>query len=57
MPSPSPEEKEDDFISRCMSDEEMKSKHPQQKERYAVCKSFWDNKGEDADMSDVMTDE
>jgi len=56
MPSPSPEENEQDFISRCMSSEEMKNKHPDNKERYAVCKSFWDNKSE-TDMSDVMTDE
>jgi hypothetical protein len=44
MPSPRKDESEDQFISRCMSDEEMKGKHPKQDERYAVCKSFWDNK-------------
>jgi hypothetical protein len=27
-----------------MSDEEMKQKHPNQDQRYAVCQNFWDNK-------------
>jgi hypothetical protein len=55
MPSPRENETEDDFINRCMGDEEMNQKHPDRKERYAVCKSFWDNKG--VDMSDVMKEE
>lgn len=50
MPTPRDNEKQDDFISRCMSDEEMKRKHPEQDERYAVCKSFWDRrKGDEED--------
>ena len=53
MPNPSPTETEDDFISRCMSDEEMKQKHPERDERFAVCQNFWDNqvKGEDSNES------
>ena len=54
MPSPRKDESEDEFISRCMSDEEMKGKHPKQDERYAVCKSFWDNKKKSEDEKDEV---
>lgn len=41
MPYPKPNEREKDYIKRCMSDSEMKSKHPEFNERYAVCKAFF----------------
>lgn len=39
MPLPSPEKNEDKkkFISRCMSNETMKSEYPDIKQRVAVC--------------------
>lgn len=41
MPTPNKNEKQKDYISRCMGDTEMNSKHPDQKERAAVCYSMW----------------
>jgi len=41
MPKPKPYEREKEYIKRCMSDNEMKTKHSDYNERYAVCKSFF----------------
>lgn len=41
MPNPKPNETHDDFITRCMSDEESKSSFPDEAQRYAVCESKW----------------
>ena len=41
---PTPSETEQEFISRCMSEE--KTSFPDQTQRYAVCKSKWDNANE-----------
>lgn len=41
MPKPKPYEREKEYIKRCMSDSEMKTKHSDYNERYAVCKSFF----------------
>jgi|TARA_B100000085_G_scaffold283532_1_gene314418 hypothetical protein len=37
LPNKNPKEKKQDFVSRCMSDEKMKSEFPDSKQRYAVC--------------------
>lgn len=39
IPQPTPKESENDFISRCMSDEKMKSEYTDEAQRYAVCAS------------------
>lgn len=39
IPQPTPKESENDFISRCMSDEKMKSEYQDEAQRYAVCAS------------------
>ncbi len=44
MPYPHPNEKKDAYISRCMGNEEMKDKHPDVKNRLAVCYAFWKEK-------------
>jgi len=41
MPKPNQSETHDDFITRCMSDEESKSSFPDESQRYAVCESKW----------------
>lgn len=43
MPVPAPKsgEKQNDFISRCMSNDEMQSKFPDQEQRVAVCFTKW----------------
>jgi HK97 family phage prohead protease len=44
MPKPNNGESKKDYISRCMGDSEMNSKHPDEKQRYAICQSFWQEK-------------
>lgn len=51
MPSPHKNEKKDDYIARCMSDPEMKSKFDDNKQRVAVCFSYWDKKNESAELT------
>jgi len=41
MPKPKPNENHDDFISRCMSDEESMNSFPDVDQRFAVCESTW----------------
>lgn len=41
MPKPRKGETRDDFISRCMSDEESKRSFPGTDQRLAVCNSVW----------------
>lgn len=41
MPYPRKNEPKEKYIQRCMSDAEMKSKHSDDKERYAVCQAFY----------------
>ena len=44
MPSPRKNEKQEDFVSRCMSDKESKTSFPDQKQRVAFCHSKFRNK-------------
>lgn len=44
MPSPRKDEKERQFISRCVSSNEAKKSFPDQKQRIAFCYSQWKNK-------------
>jgi hypothetical protein len=41
MPKPTPSETHDDFLTRCMGDEESKTSFPDEAQRYAVCESKW----------------
>jgi len=42
MPIPSPKgEPKKDFLSKCMGDSVMVNEFPDEKQRYAVCKSKW----------------
>jgi len=43
LPKPTPTEDEAKFIDRCMSDETMNTDFPDQKQRYAVCISQFEN--------------
>lgn len=44
IPKPRKNEKESEYISRCMSDEVMKKEFPKQDQRSAVCYREWRNK-------------
>ena len=41
IPKPRKDEKESDYIGRCMSDKVMKREYPDQKQRSAVCYQTW----------------
>ena len=43
LPKPTPTEDADKFIDRCMSDDTMNTDFPDQKQRYAVCISQFEN--------------
>ncbi|MHA1952504.1 MAG: hypothetical protein ACW96U_00970 [Candidatus Heimdallarchaeaceae archaeon] len=45
MPIPRQDESKDEYISRCMSDPKMKTKHPDNDERFAVCNGIWETEG------------
>ena len=42
MPKPTPNETKDDFLNRCMGDEEALNDFPENDQRYAVCNSMWE---------------
>ena len=44
LPKPKKNEKEDDFLTRCMEDDVMNEEYPDEKQRYAICQSLWDEK-------------
>jgi hypothetical protein len=46
VPTPRDDEEENDFISRCMSNETMKDDFPDNDQRLAVCFSAWE-RGQD----------
>lgn len=43
MPNPRKDESKDEYLQRCMGDEETLSKYPDESQRYAVCESMWSN--------------
>ena len=44
MPAPRKNEKQKDFVSRCMSDKEARKSFPDQKQRVAFCNSQFRNR-------------
>ncbi len=44
MPTPNEYESREDFLDRCMSDDESNSDFPDNRQRYAFCNSQWENK-------------
>lgn len=51
MPKPKKNEKEDEFINRCMGDEVMKDEFEDNKKRLAVCYDIWRKAKEEKNMS------
>lgn len=49
LPRPKDEEKRQEFIQRCMSDEEIRKEFGTNAQRYAVCVRIWDKKKENED--------
>ena len=44
IPRPRTDENKDDFMSRCMSDDNMQEEFPDDKQRVAVCYDQWRKK-------------
>lgn len=42
MPKPKSGEKKKDFLNRCMADDVMNDDYPDNKQRYAICNTQWD---------------
>lgn len=42
MPTPQEDESRDEFLNRCMGDEEAVNDYPDEDQRYAVCVSLWE---------------
>ena len=57
MPSPGATESEDEFISRCMSDEEAMADFPDEDQRFAVCISKWEGKADGFSPTEAMARE
>lgn len=49
LPKPKKDEKKDDFIERCMSNDTMKKEFPDNDQRLAVCFKQWKEKEEDSE--------
>lgn len=45
MPEPRQGEKRDEFIDRCMGDDEANEDFPDQSQRFAFCNSKWERSG------------
>ena len=43
IPTPSPIQSKQAFLSSCMADATMVSEYPEEPQRYAVCLGAWDN--------------
>ena len=56
MPLPSPEknQKQNDFVSSCMSDETMRKEFPNSKQRAAVCYSQFSKKKDKSKKNDLF---
>jgi vesicle coat complex subunit len=42
MPNVQKDETKDDYLKRCMSDNEMNTKYPEQDQRFAICNVYWE---------------
>jgi HK97 family phage prohead protease len=47
MPDPLSNENRDEFLDRCMSDQEATTDFPSNEQRYAFCNSQWDNRNKE----------
>lgn len=45
IPTPKKSETKDQFITRCMSSDVMKTEFPENAQRFAVCNSKWETRG------------
>ena len=55
LPNPNKNEEQNDFISRCVSDDVMKKEFKDNKQRLAVCYSLFKRKNEEKEQITVIT--
>lgn len=55
IPKPNTDETKEQFIERCMGDDVMNSEYPDEKQRYAICNTSWDNKEEKSETPQMET--
>ena len=55
LPKPKKGESEDDFVSRCVSNDTIQSEFPNQDQRVAVCLGRFRKKSEEQEMNDIET--
>jgi len=55
MPLPKPHKKEvkKDWLDRCMGEDVMNSEYPDNKQRYAICNSLWEDKEGDSMIPEI----
>jgi len=53
IPRPYKNEKQDEFISRCMADEVMVKEYQDGKQRFAICQTQWENRKKLAEVKEV----
>jgi len=56
IPKPNKGEKKDDFISRCMGNSVMTKEYGDEKQRYAVCNSAWENRNKKSENKNLNYD-
>src|SRR5574343_1239389 len=54
IPTPNNEDK-DTFVKRCMSDYTMVNEYPDEKQRYAVCLTSWEDKEKKSETPQMET--
>ena len=54
IPKPRDDESQDDFMSRCMSDETMNDEYPDQDQRAAVCNQSWEDRNKEYNKMDKI---
>lgn len=53
MPTPTNDEREDDFFRRCMRDPEANTSHPDPAARYSFCQVQWENRSVNDDQKTI----
>lgn len=54
LPKPKKNESHDDFMDRCMGDSVMKNEYEDEKQRYAVCQTQWDDSRSSYSFNEVI---
>jgi hypothetical protein len=56
MPYPRKDESKDDFMARCMGNDEMQRRHPNKDDRTSACERHWDS-GKKKSSANALVDD